>query len=109
MASDVTYDRTYDGANIQECGKHILENVARGVLSYQPSRILDIGCGNRYLCKLLSEQDVECIGIEPIADGIAYAQKLAPTAKFYPPAPTWNRSRRCRTTSTPKTSPTRPT
>ncbi|MBW4447799.1 MAG: class I SAM-dependent methyltransferase [Spirirestis rafaelensis WJT71-NPBG6] len=57
--------------------------MSRIVLDYKPRRILDIGCGNGYLCKILSDNGIQCVGIEPNADGIKQAKQMLPQADFY--------------------------
>nr|WP_169338662.1 class I SAM-dependent methyltransferase [Halomonas lutea] len=34
------------------------------VLSRQPRRVLDLGCGEGWLCRSLADQGIECIGID---------------------------------------------
>src|SRR5215472_2283029 len=38
-------------------------------------RILDAGCGQGYLCRLLAKRGAAMTGIEPAETGFAYAQK----------------------------------
>lgn len=83
MTAQITYNWKTNDGNLQESGKRILQNAAKSVLHYKPQRILDIGCGNGYLCRLLSDAGVECIGIEPAPEGLELAKKLVPEGKFY--------------------------
>lgn len=44
------------------------------------SRVIDLGCGNGVLARLLSEQGFETVGCEPDADGFAIARASASKA-----------------------------
>lgn len=78
-------DVYYDWGNIElhpACQK-VIKSAADSVLYHKPKKILDIGCGNGYLCRILSDHEVECVGLEPISDAVDYANKLVPEGKFY--------------------------
>ena len=81
MSSDVTYD--WSGTELTPVSSRILSKVVRAVLKYNPKRVLDIGCGNGHLCKLLSDKGIECVGIDPIPDAITQAKKVFPKGEFY--------------------------
>ncbi len=42
-----------------------------------------MGCGNGYLCRILSDSGVECVGIEPAANALNYVKELVPEGQFY--------------------------
>jgi len=50
---------------------------------YAPSKLLDLGCGNGSLCRLLACSGFEVVGMEPDPDGIRLAKKSLPEASFY--------------------------
>lgn len=50
---------------------------------YSVKNVLDIGCGNGYMCKRLVDSGLRVVGIEPSESGIQIARKVAPKAKFY--------------------------
>ncbi|MCC5616915.1 class I SAM-dependent methyltransferase [Nostoc sp. CHAB 5836] len=81
MNLNTVYDWTKEEL-FPNCQK-ILTQFSKSVISYKPKRILDIGCGNGHLCKILSDNGIECVGIEPSSDGINQAKKLVPNSKFY--------------------------
>lgn len=80
MSSDIYY---WGNIDLHQSCKSVLKNAAKSVLYHKPKRILDIGCGNGYLCKILSDNGVECVGIKPTPEAIDYAKKLVPEGKFY--------------------------
>lgn len=81
MTLDISYN--WENITLHQISKNILKNAAQSVLSYKPKRILDIGCGNGYLCKILSENGIEVVGIEPTHQAIDYAKNLVPKGHFY--------------------------
>jgi|Wag4MinimDraft_19_1082662.scaffolds.fasta_scaffold01588_2 2-polyprenyl-3-methyl-5-hydroxy-6-metoxy-1,4-benzoquinol methylase len=48
-----------------------------------PGRILDLGCGNGALCRLLNSQGIDVVGMEPDADGVCIAREQLPSISFY--------------------------
>jgi 2-polyprenyl-3-methyl-5-hydroxy-6-metoxy-1,4-benzoquinol methylase len=48
----------------------------------ETARVIDLGCGNGYLCRDLHAEGYQVVGIDPSASGIA-AQRLVPQASFY--------------------------
>lgn len=81
MSSDIFYD--WSNTCLHPNSQKITKNAAISVLRHKPKRVLDIGCGNGYLCKILSENNVECVGIEPTPEAIDYAKTFAPKSQFY--------------------------
>jgi 2-polyprenyl-3-methyl-5-hydroxy-6-metoxy-1,4-benzoquinol methylase len=45
--------------------------------------VLDLGCGNGYLCRDLSNLGFNVTGVDPSSTGIAHARTLAPKVSFY--------------------------
>jgi len=81
MSLDTYYN--WDNSDLHLSCQVVLKNAAQSVLYHKPKRILDIGCGNGYLCRILSDSGVECVGIEPAANAINYAKELVPEGQFY--------------------------
>lgn len=48
----------------------------------KPTKVLDLGCGNGDLCKLMHENGHECIGVDADEQGIDVASKKYPDIKF---------------------------
>ena len=46
-------------------------------------KVLDLGCGNGFLSKTLSDLGMEVVGIDPSQSGIDNCKKLLPNNKFY--------------------------
>lgn len=46
-------------------------------------RVLDIGCGNGSLCRLLADAGLSVVGLEPSTSGVFNARRLVPAGKFY--------------------------
>lgn len=45
------------------------------VLKYQPKKVLDVGCGEGWLCRALQQHDIETLGVDAVADFIDYARQ----------------------------------
>lgn len=50
--------------------------VLGAVLRYTPERVLDVGCGEGWLCRALAEQDVQVMGVDGSGPLIEAAQSL---------------------------------
>lgn len=48
----------------------------------KPSKILDLGCGNGDLCKLLYDSGYQCVGVDADEEGIEIAGNKYPDIKF---------------------------
>jgi 2-polyprenyl-3-methyl-5-hydroxy-6-metoxy-1,4-benzoquinol methylase len=48
------------------------------IVAHQPSSILDVGCGEGWLCKALQEHDISTLGIDGVAELIQHARKKGP-------------------------------
>ncbi len=46
------------------------------------ARILDVGCGNGALCRELSSQGFEVVGVDPSPSGVAVARQALPEVRF---------------------------
>jgi len=51
--------------------------ILRAILALAPKRILDLGCGEGWLCRGLVEHGIEAVGVDASAPLIAQAQKAA--------------------------------
>lgn len=49
---------------------------------YGPNKVLDVGCGDGYIVRQLSEHGIKCLGIDISGAAIAYAKAFSPTAEF---------------------------
>ncbi|MEO0330529.1 MAG: class I SAM-dependent methyltransferase [Bacteroidota bacterium] len=47
----------------------IIETIAK----HQPKKVLDVGCGEGWLCRALQQQGIETLGVDAVADFITYA------------------------------------
>ncbi len=54
------------------------------ILAMQPKRVLDLGCGEGWLCRALLANQVEAIGIDGVPELIAYANKTGGTFHLLP-------------------------
>lgn len=81
ITQNLTYDWTAD--EIPMICQKVLNHAMKSILAYQPQRVLDIGCGNGHLCKMLFEVGIEPVGIDPEPAGIKYAKKALPAGTFY--------------------------
>jgi len=56
--------------------------IIEAILSYQPKTVLDIGCGEGWLCAELAKHSIECAGIDGSEDLIQIAQNKYPEISF---------------------------
>ncbi|WKN41763.1 class I SAM-dependent methyltransferase [Tunicatimonas pelagia] len=49
----------------------IVETIAK----YQPKKVLDVGCGEGWLCRALQQQGIKTLGVDAVADFITYARQ----------------------------------
>jgi len=56
--------------------------IVDAILFYQPKTVLDIGCGEGWLCAELSKRSVECAGIDGSEDLTRIAQNKYPEISF---------------------------
>jgi 2-polyprenyl-3-methyl-5-hydroxy-6-metoxy-1,4-benzoquinol methylase len=57
--------------------------IINAVRQYSPKRILDVGCGEGWLCRALSTDGIQCIGIDGSSDLIAAAQAADPSGQYH--------------------------
>lgn len=57
--------------------------IVDAVLQHAPARVLDVGCGEGWLCRALREYGVECVGIDGSADLIRSAQSADPEGEYH--------------------------
>ena len=69
-------------ANPQSHG-YINPVVLELLLKSRLTKLLDLGCGNGSLCKLLSSHGFDVVGMEPDADGIRIAKQQLPLNSFW--------------------------
>lgn len=53
------------------------------VLRYTPGRLLDVGCGEGWLCRVLSEHHIKCVGVDGSSDLIRAAQHADPEGEYH--------------------------
>lgn len=49
--------------------------IIASILSYQPKKVLDMGCGEGWLCRALAAQDILSVGTDAVPDLVAYANQ----------------------------------
>lgn len=62
---------------------YINPEVLKIIQSEQPSKLLDLGCGNGSLCRFLDSHGFNVVGMEPDCDGIKIAKQQLPSTPFY--------------------------
>ena len=81
MKQNITYNWSHN--ELSPISKRVIIKAAQSALSYNPKRILDIGCGNGYLCQILSQHGIKCVGIDPIPEAIEQAKAIGNAGDFY--------------------------
>ena len=79
--ADVT-DYGWD-ANDPGSSSYLNPKVMAMVAPYKPQRILDIGCGNGFLCQQLKQAGYDVVGVEYDQTGVDVARALYPDIPFY--------------------------
>lgn len=75
--------RPKDWANIQEhTGKAGYDFVLSALSFSSATKLLDVGCGTGYFCKLASDQGANVIGLDATAEFVAEARKRVPHSTF---------------------------
>ncbi len=57
--------------------------IVQAILALAPKRVLDLGCGEGWLCRGLVEHGIEAVGVDASAPLIAVAQQAATGASQY--------------------------
>ncbi len=57
--------------------------IIRAILALKPKRVLDLGCGEGWLCRGLSEHGIQTVGVDASAPLIAAAQKAGNALSQY--------------------------
>lgn len=56
--------------------------IEHAILAYQPGRVLDVGCGEGWLCRRLSNRGIDTIGIDAIPSLVASAHQQHPQGDY---------------------------
>jgi 2-polyprenyl-3-methyl-5-hydroxy-6-metoxy-1,4-benzoquinol methylase len=57
--------------------------IVGAVLRQTPRRLLDVGCGEGWLCRALGEHGIQCVGVDGSSDLIRAAQSADPEGEYY--------------------------
>lgn len=57
--------------------------IVRAILALEPKRVLDLGCGEGWLCRGLAEQGISAVGVDASAPLIAAAQQAGSGLSHY--------------------------
>ena len=57
--------------------------IVDAVLRHSPGRLVDVGCGEGWLCRVLSEHGVKCVGVDGSSDLIRAAQSADPEGEYH--------------------------
>ena len=67
--------RTIENDLIQSRKYATNQAIINAILELKPKSVLDVGCGEGWLCRTLSVRGVQCTGIDGVTDLIAYAKE----------------------------------
>ena len=57
--------------------------IVNAVLQRSPTRVLDVGCGEGWLCRTLREHGISCVGIDGSHDLVRAAQSADPEGEYH--------------------------
>jgi 2-polyprenyl-3-methyl-5-hydroxy-6-metoxy-1,4-benzoquinol methylase len=57
--------------------------IVDAVLRHSPGRLLDVGCGEGWLCRVLSEHAIQCVGVDGSSDLTRAAQSADPDGEYH--------------------------
>src|SRR5690606_1722054 len=57
--------------------------IVDAVLRHSPRNLLDVGCGEGWLCRVLSEHGIQCVGVDGSSDLIRAAQSADPGGEYH--------------------------
>tara|TARA_B100000989_G_C19325300_1_gene378484 strand:- start:54 stop:665 length:612 start_codon:yes stop_codon:yes gene_type:complete len=75
---------SFSSASLAHSYRWHLPEIIKIIRKHKPKRLLDLGCGNGSLVKhLISNFNIDCIGIDPSEDGITFAKDGGFDKNFY--------------------------
>lgn len=73
----------YESMDAGHMHRHIVPPIMRAVERLKPRRVLDYGCGNGALCRVLKQHGIaEIVGMDPSESGIQQAAQGGPGIRF---------------------------
>jgi 2-polyprenyl-3-methyl-5-hydroxy-6-metoxy-1,4-benzoquinol methylase len=57
--------------------------IVDAVLRHAPRRVLDVGCGEGWLCRALGKHGIDCVGVDGSADLIRAARSADPEGEYH--------------------------
>lgn len=73
----------WDSAALTAAHDYLLPAVLRELREFQPGRLFDLGCGNGSVANVLAQHGWDVTGVDPSAEGIAFANASYPHLKLY--------------------------
>lgn len=72
----------WSNSDASHCYSYLLKPI-NSLIPPPPRSVLDLGCGNGWLCNWLYNKGYEVVGVDPSFSGIEIAQKKYPKIEFY--------------------------
>ncbi len=66
---------TVEGEDLESRKLVTNQAIVGTVLKYQPKKVLDVGCGEGWLCRALQQHGIETLGVDAVADFITHARE----------------------------------
>lgn len=84
MRSETLYqDYGFPDANASHMHRHFMPKIFELVAELEPgTRVLDVGCGNGFMCREFLKKDCRVVGLDLSEQGIHLARKAYPDARF---------------------------
>jgi 2-polyprenyl-3-methyl-5-hydroxy-6-metoxy-1,4-benzoquinol methylase len=73
----------WESADAPPCCDYVVPQVLNILGSLKHGRVLDLGCGNGQLCRLVAAAGYEAVGLELDAEGVRIARQSHPHLRFY--------------------------